>query len=120
MLKSDICITEISQAILETFNLEVDIPRKSPRIRISLNASIKVDNNRIHDVINDLLIINCVAIVLCGSPKPDLREHTPRLLISFQSIREHAPENRVGTLKQSCHFPDNMKFPDVSLTFPDQ
>ena len=37
--------------------------------------------------------------VLCGSPKPDLREHTLGLLIYLTSILGHTPENRVGTLK---------------------
>ena len=59
VLKNDICcITVISQAVLEIFYFKVDIPRKSPRIRISLNVSIKVENNRIHDVISDLVAIN--------------------------------------------------------------
>ena len=40
----------------------------------------------------------CVC-VLCGSPKPDLPEHTRGLLIYFPGILGHAPENRVGTLK---------------------
>ena len=39
MLKNDICITVIGQA--EIFHFKVDIPRKSPRIRISLKVSIK-------------------------------------------------------------------------------
>ena len=39
MLKNDICITVIGEAVLEIFNFKVDIPRKSPRI--SLNVSIK-------------------------------------------------------------------------------
>ena len=38
MLRSDICRTVISQAMLEIFHFKVDIPRKSPRIRISLNV----------------------------------------------------------------------------------
>ena len=41
MLKNDICITVIGQAVLETFHFKVDIPRNNPRIRISLNVSIK-------------------------------------------------------------------------------
>ena len=41
MLKNDICITVIGQAVLEIFYFKVDIPRKSPRIRISLKVSIK-------------------------------------------------------------------------------
>ena len=36
MLKIDICITVIGQAVLEIFHFKADIPRKSPRIRISL------------------------------------------------------------------------------------
>ena len=60
MLKNDICITVIGQAVLEIFRFKVDIPRKSPRTRISQHkkVSIKVENNRIHDVISDLLVIN--------------------------------------------------------------
>ena len=41
MLKIDICITVIGQAVLEILHFKVDIPRKSPRIRISLKVSIK-------------------------------------------------------------------------------
>ena len=45
MLKNDICITVIGQAVLEIFHFKVDSPRKSPRksprIRISLKVSIK-------------------------------------------------------------------------------
>ena len=41
MLKNDICITEIGHAVLEIFHFKVGIPRKSPRIRISINVSIK-------------------------------------------------------------------------------
>ena len=41
MLKNDICITVIGQAVLEIFHFKVDIPRKSRRIRISLKVSIK-------------------------------------------------------------------------------
>ena len=41
MLKIDICITVIGQAVLEIFHFKVDIRRKSPRIRISLKVSIK-------------------------------------------------------------------------------
>ena len=41
MLKNDICITVIDQAVLKIFHFKVDIPRKSPKIRISLNVSIK-------------------------------------------------------------------------------
>ena len=58
MLKNNICITVIGQAVLEIFHFKVDIPRKGPRIRISLKVCIKVENNRIHDVIIDLLVIN--------------------------------------------------------------
>ena len=41
MQRSDICMTVISQAVLEIFHFKVDIPRKSPRIRISLNVGTK-------------------------------------------------------------------------------
>ena len=41
MLRSDICMTVISQAVLEIFHFKVDIPRKCPRIRISLNVGTK-------------------------------------------------------------------------------
>ena len=41
MLKIDICITVISQALLEIFYFKVDIPRKTSRIRISLKVNIK-------------------------------------------------------------------------------
>ena len=41
MLRSDICMTVISQAVLEIFHFKVDIPRKSPRIRISVNVGTK-------------------------------------------------------------------------------
>ena len=41
MPKNDICITVIGEAVLEIFHFKVDIPRKSPKIRISLNVSIK-------------------------------------------------------------------------------
>ena len=58
MLKNDICITVIDQAILKIFHSRVDIARKSPRIRISLNVSIKSGNNRIHDIVRDLQKIN--------------------------------------------------------------
>ena len=40
MLKTDKCITVIGQGVLGIFHFKVDIPRKSPRIRISLNVSI--------------------------------------------------------------------------------
>ena len=36
MLKIDICITVIGQAVLQIFHFKVDIPRKGPKIRISL------------------------------------------------------------------------------------
>ena len=58
MLKNDICITAIGQAVLEIFHFKVDIQRKNPRIRISLKVGIKVENNRFHYVISDLLVIN--------------------------------------------------------------
>ena len=41
MLRSDICMTVISQAVLEIFHFKVDIPRKSQRIRISVNVGTK-------------------------------------------------------------------------------
>ena len=41
MPKNDMCITVIGQVVLEMFHFKVDIPRKSPRIRISLKVSIK-------------------------------------------------------------------------------
>ena len=41
MLKNDIRIPGIGEAVLEIFHFKVDIPRKSPRIRISINVSIK-------------------------------------------------------------------------------
>ena len=41
MLRSDVCITVISQAVLEIFHFKVDVPRKSPIIRISLNVGTK-------------------------------------------------------------------------------
>ena len=41
MLRSDICMTVISQAVVEIFHFKVDIPRKSPRISISLNVGTK-------------------------------------------------------------------------------
>ena len=41
MQKNDICITVIGQAALEIFHFKVDIPRKNPKIIISLNVSIK-------------------------------------------------------------------------------
>ena len=41
MLKNDIYITVIDQAFLEFFHFKVDIPRKNPIIRMSLDVSIK-------------------------------------------------------------------------------
>ena len=41
MLKNDICITVIGEAVLEMSHFKVDIPRKSPRIRSSPRVSIK-------------------------------------------------------------------------------
>ena len=41
MLKNDICITIIGQAVLEIFRFKLDIPRESQRIKISLYVSIK-------------------------------------------------------------------------------
>ena len=44
ILKNDICITEIGQAVLEIFEFKVEfprkIPRKIPRIRNFANVSI--------------------------------------------------------------------------------
>ena len=40
MLKNDLCITVIGQAVLKIFHFKVDIPRKNPKIRISPNVSI--------------------------------------------------------------------------------
>ena len=31
-----------------------------------------------------------------------------------------AKSSKDGVVYQGCHFPDNMKFPDIFLTFPDQ
>ena len=58
MLKNDVCIIVIRQVVLEMFPFKVDIPRKRPKIRISLDVRIKCAENRIRDVIGDLLIIN--------------------------------------------------------------
>ena len=58
MLQNDICITVIGQAVLEIFHFELNIPRKTQRTKISFKVSIKVENNRIYDVISDLLVIN--------------------------------------------------------------
>ena len=41
MLKNDICITVIGETFLEFFHFKVDIPRKNPIIRMSLDVSIK-------------------------------------------------------------------------------
>ena len=41
MLKNDLCITVIGQAVLEIFHFKVDVTRKSLRVKISLNVSIK-------------------------------------------------------------------------------
>ena len=41
MLKNNICITVIGQAILKIFHFKVDIPRRSLRIRISLKRDSK-------------------------------------------------------------------------------
>ena len=40
MLKNDICITVIGQAVLEISHFKVDIPRRSPRTRTSLTLFI--------------------------------------------------------------------------------
>ena len=39
MLKNDICITVIGQAVLEIFHFKVDIPRKSPRLEFLLRSA---------------------------------------------------------------------------------
>ena len=41
MLKNDICINVIGEAVLEIFHSHVDIPRTRPRIIIPLKVSIK-------------------------------------------------------------------------------
>ena len=40
ILKNDICITEIGQAVLEIFEFKVKFPRKIPKIRNFTNVSI--------------------------------------------------------------------------------
>ena len=40
ILKNDICITEIGQAILEIFQFKVEFQRKIPKIRNFANVSI--------------------------------------------------------------------------------
>ena len=40
ILKNDICITEIGQAVLELFEFKVKFPRKIPKIRNFANVSI--------------------------------------------------------------------------------
>ena len=40
ILKNDVCITEIGQAVLETFEFKVKFPRKIPKIRNFANFSI--------------------------------------------------------------------------------
>ena len=40
ILKNDICITEIGQAVLEIFEFKVEFPRKIPKIRNFANVSI--------------------------------------------------------------------------------
>ena len=40
ILKNDICITEIDQAVLEIFEFKVEFPRKSPKIRNFANVNI--------------------------------------------------------------------------------
>ena len=40
ILKNDICITEISLAVLEIFEFKVILPRKTPKIRNFANVSI--------------------------------------------------------------------------------
>ena len=39
ILKKDICITEIGQAVLEIFEFKVKFPRKNPKIRNFANVS---------------------------------------------------------------------------------
>ena len=40
ILKNDICITEIGQAVLEIFDFKVEFPRKIPKTRNFANVSI--------------------------------------------------------------------------------
>ena len=40
MLKNDICITEIGQAVLKIFEFKLEFPRKIPKIRNLANVSI--------------------------------------------------------------------------------
>ena len=54
MLRSDICMTVIRQAMLEIFHFKVDIPRKVRELEFLLMLAQKVENNRIHDLISGL------------------------------------------------------------------
>ena len=40
ILKNDICITEIGQAVLEIFKFKVEFPRKIPKIRNFASVSV--------------------------------------------------------------------------------
>ena len=40
ILKNDVCITEIGQAVLEIFEFKVEFPRKIPKIRNFANVNI--------------------------------------------------------------------------------
>ena len=56
MLKNDICIIiVIGLAVLEIFHFKVDIREKVRELEFLLMPAQKVENNRIHDVISDLL-----------------------------------------------------------------
>ena len=55
ILKNDIRIVEIGQAVLKIFEFKVKVPRKILKIRNFANVSIKrVLNNRTDEVINAL------------------------------------------------------------------
>ena len=54
MSRSDICMTVISQAVLEIFHFKVDIPKKVRELEFLLMLAQKVENDRIHDLISDL------------------------------------------------------------------
>ena len=57
ILKNDICITEIGQAVLEIFEFKVKFPRRIPKIRNFANVSIIRVEHRIDDVIIALSLI---------------------------------------------------------------
>ena len=52
MLKNDICIPEIGQAVLEIFHFKVR------ELEFLLRSPEKVENNTIHDIFSDLLVTN--------------------------------------------------------------